>query len=105
MKGVMNCRPRLDRVHEVDIGPRQELAYECHLGERGTIKMANAPGPKRPQHARLGIAFDSIQSIAREKIDKSPGSAGNRSWTQAQHRLGRPCSRDDYVHRWENSAP
>ncbi len=105
MKGLTDCRPALDRVHKVDLGRRKELADEGHLGERGTVEMPDAPGPQGAEHARLGVAFDGVEDIARKPVDKPPCRAGNRRRTQAQQRIGRPHRGDDGIDQREAGAP
>jgi len=56
----------------MELGSRQHLADEGYLGKRRAIEMANTPCPKRPQHARLGVAFDGIKNITREAGEKTP---------------------------------
>ena len=105
VEGVADCRPRLDRVHEMDLGRRQQLADERHLGERGAIEMANAAGPQRPQHARLGVALDGVENIARKELGKPPRGAGDHRRAQAQQRIARPRPGNDRIDRGESSAP
>jgi hypothetical protein len=84
VKGVADRRPRFDRVHEMDLGRRQQLAHELHLGERGAVEMPDAAGPERPQNTRLGVALDGIKDIAGEAVDKNSRGAGDYGRTQAQ---------------------
>jgi hypothetical protein len=95
----------LTGLHEVDLGGWQQLADERHLGERGAIEMADAAGPQRPQHARLGVALDGIENIAGKEADKPLRGTGDRCRAQAQQRIARPCPGDDRIDRGENSAP
>ena len=67
--------------------------------------MADAAGPQRTQHARLGVALNGIENIARKELGKPSRSAGDRCRAQAQQRIARPRPGDDRIDRGENSAP
>ena len=67
--------------------------------------MANAAGPQRAQHARLGVAFDGIENIARKEFDKPQCGPGYLRRTQAEQRIARPRLGNDRIDRGENSAP
>ena len=84
----------LDRVHEMHLGLRQQLADECDLGQRGAVEMAHTAGPDRAQDARLGVALHRIQHIAREGRDKAARRGGDGGGSQADERLRRPLARD-----------
>ena len=104
VKGLVDRRSRLDRVHEMDRRRRAEFADQRHLGERGAVEMPDAAGPQRAQHARLGVALDGIEDIAREGADKAPRRRGDRRGAQAQQRLGRPQAGDGGGDRGQNHA-
>ena len=104
VKRLADRRPRLDRVHEMDRRRRAEFADERHLGERGAVEMPDAAGSERAQHARLGVAFDGVEDIARERVDKAPRRGGDCRRAQAQQRLGRPQPRDGGIDRGQNGA-
>jgi hypothetical protein len=89
----------------MDLGSGQQLADERHLGERGAIEMADAASPQRAQNARLGVALDGIENIARKALDKPLCGAGDRCRPQAQQRIARPRPGDDRIDRGESSTP
>ncbi len=80
-------RARLDRVHEVDLPPRQKLAHQPYLGNRCAIEMADTAGPQRSEHPWLGIAFYGIENVAREAAGEAARRPGDGCRTQAKQRL------------------
>src|SRR5215467_12506324 len=89
----------------MDLGRREELAHEPYLAEGGAVEMPNAADPQRPQDARLWVALDGIQDIARKAADEPPGRGSDRCWTQAQQRFSRPHPSNNRLNRGQNSAP
>ena len=83
----------------MDLGSGQQLADERHLGERGAIEVAHTAGPERAQDARLGVALDGIEDIARKEVDKTLRRAGDHRRAQAQQRIARPRPGDDRIDR------
>src|SRR4029079_7371488 len=61
----LDHRPPLHRMHEVDAGLAEDLAYHGDLGQRSGVEMADSARPQRSQDARMRIAFDGIEHPAR----------------------------------------
>ena len=97
VKRGVDRRARLDRVHEMHLGARQQAAHQRDLGQRGAVEMPDAAGPYRAQHARLRVALDGIEHIARKRLDKAARRGGDRRRPQADERLGRALARDERV--------
>ncbi len=66
----------LDRVHEAQLGARQRLGDQTHLGDRSDVIMADARAPERPEKLRAGIGLHRIQRLARKLLREEPCGAG-----------------------------
>src|SRR5690242_20966562 len=55
----------------VDRRLREHLAHQGDLRRRGAVEMAHAAGPHGAEHARLGVALDGVEHVARKAGDEA----------------------------------
>ena len=104
VKRRMDRMTRLDRVHKMQLRLGQYLAHQRDLGQRGAVEMADAAGPDGAQDARLGVAFDGVQNLARERRDEAAGLAGDHRRAQAKERLRRSLMGDHGIDGGKKAA-
>src|SRR5215831_10992832 len=102
VKCLMDRGAPLDRMHEMDLCRRQQLAHCPDLAERGTIEMPDAARPEGPQNAWLRVTLDGVQDIAGKAADEPTSRSGDRRRAQAQQRLTGPRTGDDCIDRGQN---
>ena len=104
-KGGVDRAARLDRVHKMHCRCGQHPADQRDLGQGGAVEMADSAGPYRAQHARVGVALDGVEHIARKGGGKAARRGGDRHWTQAIERRRRALARQHLIDRGKNAGP
>ena len=103
-KGGVDRRARLDRVHEMHLGARAAAGAPARSRAARRSRNADAAGPHRAQHARLRVALDGIEDIARKRLDKAPRGA-RRSPPDAGTPAAPPGARARRRHRSAGEQP
>jgi hypothetical protein len=97
VEGFADGRPGLDRMHEVDLRRRQELAHQPDLGDRTAVEMPDTTSPQRSEYGWIGVALYSVENVAREAAAKAPHRPDDGPRAQAEQRIRRAQIGDDHI--------
>ena len=97
--GFADGHASLDRVHEGDMGLREQSADQSHLGDGGGIEMGDAAGRQRPQNRLVRVAFDGVEDRTGKGLDETRRLGRRQGGAQADHGDFGAVGQDGGIHR------